>query len=128
MEMNPKHTIMMNRFCQMNECIPEIVTATIAISVIDGGDTSAACKAYHEQLPVVENTMSVHEPASMYVKGDPQHGTCLACCMIYRSDVNAVSATIKTKQTIQFVNMIVSRALITSLTRCTLHGEQWFAM
>ena len=43
----------------------------------------------------------------MYVKGDPQHGTCLACCMIYRSDVNAVSATIKTKQTIQFVNMIV---------------------
>ena len=44
MEMNPKHTTMMDRVCQMNECIPEIVTATIAISVIDGGDTSAACK------------------------------------------------------------------------------------
>ena len=49
-------TIMMNRFCRVNGCIPEIVTA---------------CKAYHEQLPVVANTMSVHEPASMYVSFCP---------------------------------------------------------
>ncbi|CAK0819626.1 unnamed protein product [Prorocentrum cordatum] len=34
----------------------------------------SAEKAYHEQLSVAEITMSVFEPASMYVKCDPRHG------------------------------------------------------
>ena len=62
-------------------------------------------KAYHEQLSVVEITVSVFQPASMYVKCDPRHGKYMACCMMYRSDVvpkdvNAAVATIKTKRTI----------------------------
>merc|ERR1712039_696605 len=56
-----------------------------------------------------ENTMSVFEPASMFVKCDPRHGKYMACCMMYRGDVvpkdvNASVATIKTKRTIQFVD------------------------
>jgi tubulin alpha len=34
----------------------------------------SAEKAYHEQLSVAEITMSVFEPASMFVKCDPRHG------------------------------------------------------
>jgi len=88
----------------------------------------SAEKAYHEQLSVAEITMSVFEPASMYVKCDPRHGKYMACCMMYRGDVvpkdvnaamaccmmyrgdvvpkdvNAAVATIKTKRTIQFVD------------------------
>merc|ERR1712232_648290 len=47
----------------------------------------SAEKAYHEQLSVGEITMSVFEPASMYVKCDPRHGKYMACCMLYRGDV-----------------------------------------
>merc|ERR1712003_267180 len=66
-------------------------------------------KAYHEQLSVAEITMSVFEPAAMYVKCDPRHGKYMACCLMYRGDVvpkdvNAAVATIKTKRTIQFVD------------------------
>ncbi|CAK0812994.1 unnamed protein product [Prorocentrum cordatum] len=69
----------------------------------------SAEKAYHEQLSVAEITMSVFEPASMFVKCDPRHGKYMACCMMYRGDVvpkdvNAAVATIKTKRTIQFVD------------------------
>merc|ERR1712178_364183 len=69
----------------------------------------SAEKAYHEQLSVAEITMSVFEPASMYVKRDPRHGKYMACCLMYRGDVvpkdvNAAVATIKTKRTIQFVD------------------------
>merc|ERR1712088_808818 len=61
----------------------------------------SAEKAYHEQLSVAEITMSVFEPASMYVKCDPRHGKYMACCLMYRGDVvpkdvNAAVATIKT--------------------------------
>jgi len=42
----------------------------------------SAEKAYHEQLSVAEITMSVFEPASMFVKCDPRHGKYMACCMI----------------------------------------------
>merc|ERR1711948_145423 len=64
----------------------------------------SAEKAYHEQLSVAEITMSVFEPAAMYVKCDPRHGKYMACCMMYRGDVvpkdvNASVATIKTKRT-----------------------------
>merc|ERR1712190_594393 len=69
----------------------------------------SAEKAYHEQLSVAEITMSVFEPASMYVKCDPRHGKYMACCLLYRGDVvpkdvNAAIATIKTKRSIQFVD------------------------
>merc|ERR1719487_3191260 len=69
----------------------------------------SAEKAYHEQLSVAEITMSVFEPASMFVKCDPRHGKYMVCCMMYRGDVvpkdvNAAVATIKTKRTIQFVD------------------------
>jgi len=69
----------------------------------------SAEKAYHEQLSVAEITMSVFEPAAMFVKCDPRHGKYMACCMMYRGDVvpkdvNASVATIKTKRTIQFVD------------------------
>ena len=47
----------------------------------------SAEKAYHEQLSVAEITMSVFEPASMFVKCDPRHGKYMACCMMYRGDV-----------------------------------------
>merc|ERR1712028_244011 len=46
----------------------------------------SAEKAYHEQLSVAEITMSVFEPASMFVKCDPRHGKYMACCMMYRGD------------------------------------------
>merc|ERR1711948_31345 len=69
----------------------------------------SAEKAYHEQLSVAEITMSVFEPAAMFVTCDPRHGKYMACCMMYRGyvvpkDVNAAVATIKTKRTIQFVD------------------------
>merc|ERR1711970_1181608 len=69
----------------------------------------SAEKAYHEQLSVAEITMSVFEPASMYVKCDPRHGKYMACSLMYRGDVvpkdvNAAIATIKTKRSIQFVD------------------------
>merc|ERR1712217_565622 len=41
----------------------------------------SAEKAYHEQLSVAEITMSVFEPASMFVKCDPRHGKYMACCI-----------------------------------------------
>merc|ERR1712170_216283 len=47
----------------------------------------SAEKAYHEQLSVAEITMSVFEPAAMYVKCDPRHGKYMACCLMYRGDV-----------------------------------------
>merc|ERR1712031_136743 len=73
------------------------------------GPIISAEKAYHEQLSVAEITMSVFEPASMFVKCDPRHGKYMACCLMYRGDVvpkdvNASVATIKTKRTIQFVD------------------------
>ena len=49
--------------------------------------TISAVKAYHVQLSVAEITMSVFEPAAMYVKCDPRHGKYMACCLMYRIDV-----------------------------------------
>ena len=48
----------------------------------------SAEKAYHEQLSVAEITMSVFEPASMMVKCDPRHGKYMACCMMYRGNLD----------------------------------------
>eukprot|EP00959_Pyramimonas_sp_CCMP1952_P008225 171896-Pyramimonas_sp.AAC.1 len=59
-------------------------------------------KACHEQLSVAEITAPVFEPASMHVKCDLCRGKYTACCLMHRGDVapkdvNAASATIKTK-------------------------------
>ena len=69
----------------------------------------SAEKAYHEQMSVAEITSGAFEPASMMVKCDPRHGKYIACCMMYRGDVvpkdvNASVATIKSKNTINFVD------------------------
>ena len=88
----------------------------------------SAEKAYHEQLSVAEITMSVFEPASMFVKCDPRHGKYMACCMMYRGDVvpkdvNASVATIKTKRTIQFVDWSLDLSTTFCIHECVHHVE-----
>ncbi|KAF5187293.1 Tubulin alpha chain [Thalictrum thalictroides] len=68
-------------------------------------------KAYREQLSVPKITSVVFEPSSMMPKCDPRHGKYMACCLMYRGDVvpkdvNAAVATIKKKQTVQFVECL----------------------
>ncbi|EPY86206.1 tubulin, alpha 1 isoform 8-like protein [Camelus ferus] len=62
-----------------------------------------------QTLSVAEITNTCFEPTNQIVKCDPHHGRYMACCLLYRGDVvpkdvNAVTATIKTKRTIQFVD------------------------
>lgn len=69
----------------------------------------SAKKVYHEQLLVAEITNACFEPSNQMVNHDPRHGKYTACYMLYRGevvpkDVNATSATLKTKCTIQFVD------------------------
>lgn len=66
-------------------------------------------KAYHENSSVSEITNIVFEPSSMMVKCDPRRGKYMACCLMYRGDVspkdvNVALATIKSKNTIEFVD------------------------
>ena len=42
---------------------------------------------HRTNLSGAEITMSVFEPSSMYVRCDPRHGKCMACCMMHRRDV-----------------------------------------
>lgn len=69
----------------------------------------SAEKAYHEQLTVGQLTTACFEPANQMVRCDPRDGKYMACCLLYRgdvspNDVNSAIASIKNKQTVQFVD------------------------
>lgn len=69
----------------------------------------SAAKAYHEQGSVAEITTSAFEPNNMMAKCDPRHGKYMACCLMYRGDVqpkdvNTAVKSIKGKRSIQFVD------------------------
>lgn len=69
----------------------------------------STAKASHEANSVNEITMSCFEPNNQMVKCDPRNGKYMATCLLYRGDVvpketHAAVATLKTKQTIQFVD------------------------
>ncbi|PAA59175.1 hypothetical protein BOX15_Mlig018767g1 [Macrostomum lignano] len=66
-------------------------------------------KANHEQLKVREITNACFETSNQMVKCDPRHGKYMACCLLYRGDVNSKEVSdaiqkIKGKREIQFVD------------------------
>jgi len=66
-------------------------------------------KALHESVSVQEVTTACFEPTSQMVKCEPLLGKYMACCMLYRGDVqakevNQAIAQIKSKKHIQFVD------------------------
>ncbi|KAF6005433.1 hypothetical protein CCYA_CCYA01G0106 [Cyanidiococcus yangmingshanensis] len=69
----------------------------------------SAEKAHHEQGSVAEITTAAFDPANMMAKCDPRHGKYMACCLMYRGDVqpkdvNSAVKAIKGKRSIQFVD------------------------
>jgi len=68
-------------------------------------------KAYHETLTTYELTSAVFEPGNMMVSCNPAHEKYMACCLMYRGDVvpkdvNAAVATLKAKNTINFMSWV----------------------
>jgi tubulin alpha len=66
-------------------------------------------KAYHEQMTVSEITNSAFEQSSQMVKCDTRNGKYMACCLLYRGDVqpkdvNAVIASLRLKKHIRLVD------------------------
>jgi len=66
-------------------------------------------KAYHEQLTVNQITKSVFEAKNSMVKCDPKNGKYMACCLLYRGDVqpkdtNEAISQIKNNASIRFVD------------------------
>ena len=69
---------------------------------------TATLRFYHEQLYVVDITLSILLFVSTMVKCDLRSGKFMACCLMYRddvlqNDVNDAMVTIITKHAIQFV-------------------------
>ncbi|CAK5126274.1 unnamed protein product [Meloidogyne enterolobii] len=66
----------------------------------------SAEKAFHEHMNVPEITNKCFEAGHQMVKCDPRNGKYMACCLLFRGDVdvNAAIATVKTKRAIQFVD------------------------
>lgn len=65
-------------------------------------------KASHEQLSVSEITSACFNPESQMVKCDPKKGKYMACCLLFRGDVqpkdvNQAMAFVKSKRAAQFV-------------------------
>jgi len=66
-------------------------------------------KAKHENFTVSELTTACFEPSNTMVKCNPQDGKYMACCLLYRGqvnskDCNAAVSNIKNKKSIQFVD------------------------
>lgn len=66
-------------------------------------------RAVHENVTVSDLTSELFASESQMVKCDPVGGEFMACCMLYRgdvepTDVNAAIADIKTKKEIRFVD------------------------
>lgn len=69
----------------------------------------SSAKASHETNSVQEMSMTCFEPNNQMVKCDPRNGKYMATCLLYRGDVvpkdvTMTVASLKTKQTIQFVD------------------------
>ena len=68
--------------------------------------------AFHESNSVAEMTNACFEASSQMVKCDPRQGKYMACCLLYRGDcvprdVNAAVVNVKTKRTIQSVQLLL---------------------
>lgn len=68
-----------------------------------------AARAYHETMSTQQLMMSCFEPANQMVKCDPRQGSYMACCLLFRGDVNPndINASInqiKGMRTIKFVS------------------------
>ncbi|KAI8872054.1 tubulin alpha-3 chain [Ramicandelaber brevisporus] len=66
-------------------------------------------KSGHEQINVKDITTACFEPNNQMVACDPRKGKYMACCLLYRGDVNAKDVnvsiqSIKSRRTIQFVD------------------------
>ena len=68
--------------------------------------------AFHESNSVAEMTNACFEASSQMVKCDPRQGKYMATCLLYRGDcvprdVNAAVVNVKTKRTIQSVQLLL---------------------
>lgn len=71
----------------------------------------SADKARHESLSVSEITNSCFEFGNQMVECDIRHGKFMACCLLYRGNVqakeiNTATASVKTKRMSQFVDWV----------------------
>lgn len=69
----------------------------------------SASKAMHDPLSTNQLMMSCFEPANQMVKCDPREGSYMACCLLFRGDVNpndinSAINQIKSMRTIRFVS------------------------
>ncbi|EPR77979.1 Alpha tubulin [Spraguea lophii 42_110] len=65
-------------------------------------------RASHEQLSVQEITSACFDPKNQMVKCDPRNGKYMACCLLFRGnvnpkDVNQATSLVKSKRANQFV-------------------------
>lgn len=66
-------------------------------------------RATHETNTIREMTLACFDPSNQMVKCNPQNGKYMATCLLYRGniipkEVHSAVATVRTKQTIQFVD------------------------